>query len=234
LPRLSSRRRQDEHVPVEPRYAPDGSPVELYAALGPLGEPELVHAAIAPGAAILELGAGAGRITHPLVELGHPVVAVDQSAEMLGYVTAAEAVLSDIESLDLRRRFPVVLLASNFLNDPERERVARYLATCVRHVEPEGCVLLQKYPRDWQPDAEWRELGAARARMRTSALDGSLLRGEMEYVLGETTMTHAFEAVLVDDDGLDVELQAAGLRRRRFLDEGGAWIDAVPLAAPRA
>ena len=218
----------------EPRYAPDGSPVELYAALGPLGEPEVVHAAIPPGAAILELGAGAGRLTHPLAALGHPVVAVDQSEEMLSYVSGAEAVLSDIESLDLGRRFPVVLLASNFLNDPERERVARYLATCVRHVEPEGCVLLQKYPRDWHPDAEWRELGPVRARMRTFALDGSLLRGEMEYVLGETRMTHAFEAVLVADDELDVELEAAGLRRRRFLDEGGAWIDAVLLAAPTA
>lgn len=100
-------------MPREPRYAPDGSPVELYAALGPLGEPELVHAAIPPGAAILELGAGAGRLTHALLELGHPVVAVDQSAAMLSHIVGAETVRGDIESLDLGRRFPVVLLASN-------------------------------------------------------------------------------------------------------------------------
>ena len=215
-------------MPRETRYAPDGSPVELYAALGPLGEPELVHAAIPAGAAILELGAGAGRLTHPLLELGHPVVAVDQSAAMLSHVEGAETVLADIESLDLGRRFPVVLLASNFLNDRDRERVASYLGTCVRHVEPAGCVLLQKYPRDWQPDVQWRELGAVRARMRRFALDGSLLRGEMEYELGEVTMTHAFEARLIDDDELDLELAAAGLRLRRFLDEHGAWLDAVP------
>jgi len=221
-------------MPREPRYAPDGSPVELYAALVPLGEPELVHAAISPGTAILELGAGAGRLTHPLLELGHAVVAVDQSAAMLSHVQGAERVRADIESLDLGRRFPVVLLASNFLNDPDRERVASYLGTCVRHVEPAGCVLLQKYPRDWQPDAEWRELGPVRARLRRFALEGSLLRGEMEYVLKNMTMVHAFEAQLIDDAGLDRELEAAGLRRRRFLDDSGAWLDAAPIGGATA
>ena len=70
---------------------PDGSAVELYALLPPMGEPEVVHAAIPAGASILELGAGAGRVTRRLVELGHPVVAVDESPEMLARVRAAAA-----------------------------------------------------------------------------------------------------------------------------------------------
>jgi len=57
-----------------------------------MGEPEIVHAAVPPGASILELGAGAGRVTHPLVALGHPVVAVDESAEMLARIRGAETV----------------------------------------------------------------------------------------------------------------------------------------------
>jgi SAM-dependent methyltransferase len=80
--------------------APGGSPVELYALAPPEGEPEIVHAAVPSGAAILELGCGAGRITHRLVELGHPVVGVDQSPEMLAHVRGAETVLADIETLD--------------------------------------------------------------------------------------------------------------------------------------
>jgi hypothetical protein len=39
---------------------PDGRAVELYALLPPMGEPELVHAAIPAGASILELGPGPG------------------------------------------------------------------------------------------------------------------------------------------------------------------------------
>ena len=56
--------------------SPDGSSVELYARL-----PEnhvaatMIHKAIPAGATVLELGAGTGRVTHPLLALGHPVVA---------------------------------------------------------------------------------------------------------------------------------------------------------------
>ena len=68
---------------------PDGCAVEFYARMTARGEPAIVHAATGPGASILELGCGAGRVTHPLVALGHPVVAVDESPDMLAYVRGA-------------------------------------------------------------------------------------------------------------------------------------------------
>jgi SAM-dependent methyltransferase len=212
----------------EETYAPDGSPVALYAALHAMGEPEIVHAAVPAGAEILELGAGAGRITRGLVALGHPVVAVDQSRAMLDRIEGAETVLGNIETLALGRRFPVVVLASNFVNDPDRSRVRTYLDCCTRHVASHGQVLLQGYPREWSPDTDWRELGGVRARLRSFELDGSLLRGEMEYVVDGTSLFHRFEAWLVTESQMDAELQAAGLRRRRFLDDHGAWIEAGP------
>jgi 2-polyprenyl-3-methyl-5-hydroxy-6-metoxy-1,4-benzoquinol methylase len=128
-------------------YAPDGSPVPFYARMPPRGEPELIHAAIPAGVEILELGAGAGRITHPLLRLGHPVVAVDQSPQMLAFIDGAETVVADIETLALGRRFPVVLLASNFINDPEQARRRSFLAGCARHVLPAGQVLVEGFPR---------------------------------------------------------------------------------------
>jgi SAM-dependent methyltransferase len=209
-------------------YAPDGSPIALYATLPPLGEPEVVHAASPPGAEILELGAGAGRITHALLELGHAVVAVDESQEMLDRIRGAETVLGGIETLELRRRFPVVLLASNFVNDADRGQVRRYLECCARHVLTDGQVLLQGYPRGWEPDSEWQEIGAISARLRSFTLDGSLLRGEMEYVVDGERLHHAFEARLITEEELDRDLEAASLRRTRYLDERGAWIEAVP------
>jgi SAM-dependent methyltransferase len=194
-------------------------------------EPELVHRAIPAGAEILELGAGAGRITRGLTELGHLVTAVDQSQEMLARITGTETVLADIETLALGHRFPVVLLASNFVNDADRGRVRAYLECCERHVLPDGQVLLQGYPRDWVPDTEWHDLGAVSARLRRFTLDGRLLRGEMEYVVGGQNLYHAFEARLITGEELDRELDAAGLRRQRYLDERGAWIEAVPATA---
>lgn len=76
-----------------------------------------MHGAAPPGAEILELGAGAGRITHGLLALGHPVVAVDQSPAMLAlvegatYLHAFDALLvtedelaADLRAVGLERR----------------------------------------------------------------------------------------------------------------------------------
>ena len=146
--------------------APDGSPVGLYATLAPLGEPQLIDAAVPSGSEILELGCGAGRITHELIALGHRVTAVDNSAEMLAQVRGAETVLDDIESLDLNRTFAVVLLASNFLNDPEQAQLDAVLAACARHVEPDGQVLLERMAPDWEPKPGTREAGGVEMTLR--------------------------------------------------------------------
>jgi SAM-dependent methyltransferase len=214
---------------MEPKYAPDGSPVALYATLAAMGEPEIVNEAVPAGAEILELGAGAGRLTHELIALGHPVVAVDQSRAMLDLIEGAETVLADIETVALDRRFPVVLLASNFVNGADRSRVRAYLDSCARHVLPNGQVLLQGYPRDWRPSSEWRALGDVRLRLRSFDLDGPFLRGEMEYVVAGESLYQSFDAYLVGEPELDAELEAAGLRRRRYLDNTGSWVEAGPV-----
>lgn len=77
----------------------DGCPVDLYTRLPARGEPELIHGAIPAGADVLDLGAGTGRIAHGLIALGHPVVAVDQPAEMLAHVRGAETMRSSITGL---------------------------------------------------------------------------------------------------------------------------------------
>ena len=75
---------------------PDGCAVDFYARITARGEPGIVHDAVRPGASILELGCGTGRITHPLVALGHPVVAVDESPEMLAHVRDADTELAAV------------------------------------------------------------------------------------------------------------------------------------------
>jgi hypothetical protein len=57
----------DSHGSGPGVITPDGCAVELYSMLPPGPDPEIVHAAVAPPpSSILELGAGAGRVTHPL------------------------------------------------------------------------------------------------------------------------------------------------------------------------
>jgi len=209
--------------------APDGSPVALYARLPALGEPELIHGVVPPGAEILELGAGAGRVTHRLLALGHTVVAVDNSEEMLALIDGAETVLADIETLDLSRHFPVVVLASNFINHPDDAERRAFLGCCARHVLPEGQVLLQGFPRDWAPSTQWAQHGDVRARLRSFTIDDGLVSGEMEYVVGARRVFHAFESRLLTTAELDADLESVGLRLVRELDDRGSWMEAAPL-----
>ncbi len=210
--------------------APDGSPVGLYATLAPLGEPELIHGAVPAGSRILELGCGAGRITHELIALGHSVTAVDNSAEMLSHVRGAETVLADIETLDLGRTFPVVVLASNFLNAPEQEELDAVLGACARHVDDGGQVLLERMPPEWEPSTRTSTTGGVEMTLHDVVRDGAFVSAVMEYRANGERWTHAFRAKLISDDEVDAALERAGLERSRWLDERRTWLEARPVS----
>jgi SAM-dependent methyltransferase len=212
---------------------PDGSPVEVYLRLPPRGEAELVHGAIAPGAEVLELGCGVGRITHELIRLGHPVVAVDESREMLAHVRGAETVLARIEELDLGRRFPCVLLASHFVNVDEEEERDALLRACMRHLTPDGAVLIERYAPDWVPEGSATAyVGDVAVRMRDVRREGRRFAATAEYTLDGRTWRQPFAAVLLDDDELEAALRRVGLTLERTLDERGAWIEAPLYSGP--
>lgn len=209
----------------------DGSPVEMYTRMPTFGEPEIVHEAIPAGAEILELGSGAGRMTHRLLELGHPVTAVDNSAEMLSYVRGAETVLADIEGLDLGRQFACVLLASHLIDTDESERTP-FLETCTRHVAADGVVVVQRYDPVWaaNPAPIDSERGGVRIRVVDPRREGNLVTASSEYeVDGQRWRQGPYTATILGDDELAAVLKAAGLELERWLDERRTWFTARPL-----
>jgi len=215
---------------------PDGCAVELYALLEPTGEPEIVHAAVPAGASILELGAGAGRVTHRLVALGHPVVAVDESAEMLARIRGADTAWAGIEDLDLHRRFDVVLLASFLVNTDDRGRRRQLLETCRRHVRDGGCVLVQRHPPAWFEEAVEGEgvAGGVLHRLRDVTRPGpGLLAATVEYQVGDRVWTQTFTAERLDDQALAAALAEAGLAVDAYLTGDGSWVRAVPAVRGR-
>ncbi|MUN37655.1 class I SAM-dependent methyltransferase [Actinomadura litoris] len=207
--------------------APDGSAVEFYAAQ-PRNEEAaaLVHGALPPGASILELGAGAGRVTAPLVALGHPVTAVDDSAEMLARVTGARTVCSPIEDLDLPDRFGCVLMMSYLVNYGDRTAL---LDACRRHAAPDGLVIVQRETVDWEeaPRA-WSHDGIDFRLSELERLDPERCAATIEYRMGERRWTHSFVSRRLGEEELPEVLAASGLRLDRFLDEGHGWVAARP------
>ncbi|MEV0128336.1 class I SAM-dependent methyltransferase [Dactylosporangium sp. NPDC050688] len=214
----------------------DGCPVQLYALLPATGEPAVIHAAVPPGAHILDLGCGAGRLTHPLTGLGHPVTAVDNSAEMLAHVRGATTVLADIEALDLDRRFPVVLLASHLVNTPDDRVRGRLLAACRRHLAADGRVLIQWLPPAWfdRVFAAMRpvtgRIGDIEVTDTPLSHDGTVLQAVCTYrVAGPDggTWSHRFATRRLSRADLHAALAGAGLRFERHLDPGRHWLTAV-------
>jgi SAM-dependent methyltransferase len=211
---------------------PDGCAVEFYALYPDEGESQIVHDAAGPGASILELGCGAGRVTRPLTALGHAVVAVDESADMLARVTGAETVCSSIEDLSLGRRFDAVLLSSNLINTPDDDVRAALLATCRAHVSEGGCVIVQQHPPEWFEIADDRERAAHGMilRLRDIARPApGLLSGTAEYVSGDRRWTQTFTARQLTEPMLTAALAAAGLRLDRYLTPNQGWFRAVPV-----
>jgi SAM-dependent methyltransferase len=209
---------------------PDGCAVEFYARLTAMGEPAVVHDALRPGASILELGSGTGRITHPLVALGHPVVAVDESPEMLAHVRDAETVCSRIEDLALGRRFDAVLLASHLINADPGTRAA-FLAACRRHVADDGCVIIQQHPPQWfsaAADAQSTRDGIIFRMRDVSRPAPNLVAATVEYVDGDQRWTQTFTATRLDDTELAAVLADAGLRLDRYLTDDHGWLRVVP------
>ena len=215
---------------TDPRgaVAPDGSPVELYLLLPSFGEPEIVHAAIPAGASVLELGCGVGRMTHDLVGLGHPVTAVDESAEMLAHVRGAETVQARIEDLDLGRAFDCVLLASHFVNAADPDERRSILEVCARHVAPDGLVVIEAYPDDWRPQAgDVAGRDDLQIRFLRADWERSAVTAEIEYRVGERRWTQGpFTAAVLDEPALRTSLEDAGLAFDGWLDDRHTWFGA--------
>lgn len=207
----------------------DGCPVEVYRRLPTMGEPELVSALAGPGARILDLGAGSGRIADPLVELGHAVVAVDNSADMLALVRRARPHLGEIAGLDLGEEFDAVLMASHLVNVPETATREAFLQTGAGHLRPSGRLILQWHPPEWFDGLEVGRsypgtVGPFASRLSVRAMDGDVLTAAVTYDDGAEHWTQEFRARRLTLDEVAAALRRVGLRLEGAVHGHQTWL----------
>nr|WP_042456345.1 class I SAM-dependent methyltransferase [Streptacidiphilus jiangxiensis] len=213
---------------------PDGCAVELYTRLLVGEEPDVVAGqAPRPGANILELGCGVGRVTHPLVERGFAVTAVDESPEMLAHVRGARTVLSSIEKLDLGERFDVVLLGSFLINTGDLAVRAGLLATCLRHVAADGVVLFQREGEgfyDVVPREGVMRDGVGRMRIASSEeIEPGLRANRVDYLFPDAEWSQFFRTRHLPDAAFEQVLAEAGLALDAYLTPDHVWVRALPV-----
>ncbi|MEV0242220.1 class I SAM-dependent methyltransferase [Streptomyces sp. NPDC050674] len=210
---------------------PDGCAVELYARLPVRDEPDVIAAAVPPGAHILELGCGVGRLTHALLDRGFTATAVDESAPMLERVRGARTILGPIEELDLGERFDVVLLASFLVHAGDVEVRRGILRACVRHVAEGGCVLIQREGEDHHVDVprERKDPGGFTVRIVSSEPLGDGVHSvRAEYEFPDAVWTQTFRSRPLTKHQFEEALGEVGLAVDRYLTPDRMWVRAVP------
>lgn len=221
-------------IGMSPEVAPDGSPVAVYLALPPGDTPDIIDSAVDSGSSILELGSGPGRITRPLVDLRHDVVAVDNSAEMLAHIDYTETVLADVFALDLGRTFDAVVAGSHLINAPNVAWRRALLGVCRRHVSSDGVVLIERYEPIWAaaPTPNQNQIGPVHVAFETLRLGPDEFQGRVTYTLQEQTWTQEFTATNVTDGMLTAEAEIVGLRLSVWLNDIRTWACLTPARSP--
>ena len=217
--------------------APDGSPVEVYLSLAAGGVPAMLQAAMEPGATVLDLGCGVGRLARPLAALGHPVTGVDESEAMLARATGLEAAIhARLDDLDLGRRFGAVLAASHLINAADPNERERLLATCRRHVDDDGVVLVERYRPGWATSARARRsrIGDVEIELHDVRRTSGVLHAAVSYRIDDRSYTQRFTATDVDDAALAAAARTSGLEVIRPLDRERTWLALAPVRGSSA
>ena len=204
-------------------FTQDGCAVEVYRRFPYRNELDLLAAHLRTGATVLELGCGTGRLTRPLLERGHAVTAVDNSADMLRHVPdGAEKVCGDIERLALGRTFDVALLASHLINIGDAAARRAQLAAIRRHLAPGGVLLFQRFDPAWLRTVvpgPFPSVGEVEIHIERAQREEDRVHMSVRYAIGDATWRHHFTARVLDDDDVGRALREAG-----FGDV--TWIDA--------
>ena len=151
---------------------------------------------------------------------------------MLAHVRHAETIQADIASLDLDRRFDVVLVASNLINHPDPAARQQLLAVAAAHLAPSGQVLAEWEPPSWfdrwtAGHTTHATIGDIRTELTVCASHADLLSATVTYTHGERRWAQHFTTRRLDIDHLHEALAGAGLRPQALFGPGDSWIDAV-------
>ncbi|MEU8688892.1 class I SAM-dependent methyltransferase [Streptomyces sp. NPDC048665] len=211
---------------------PDGCAVELYERLPAGDAPDIIAAAVPAGAHILELGSGVGRMTHPLLERGFTVTAVDESADMLARVRGARTVCAPIEELDLGgERFDVVMLASCLVHAGDEEVRRGLLRTCARHVAKGGWVLIQREGEDYHTNVPRERVDPSGFTIRIASVEpvgDGVNSVRAEYTFPDAAWTQTFLARPLTKEAFESALAEVGLEVDAYLTPDRTWVRAVP------
>ncbi len=174
---------------------------------------ELCHQAAGP---VLYVGPGSGRLAVPLANAGVSLVGVEPHPEMAALLAArlpgVEIALERIESVDLGRRFELVIAPANVLADPIR------LAGAARHLARRGKLAAELLNPHWVAAGKGDGI-------RLESLESGWVRMEIEHDLEGEPVVQAVDEAVVWPEAVEIWLAGAGLSLIRITGEAGGGLE---------
>lgn len=206
---------------------PDGCSVSLYRDLPYMGELEEVIDQFQPGMSVLELGCGTGRLCSRLVEGGCSVTGVDESSEMLTCLPPqVHAVQSQVETLNLRRTYDVVLLASHLINHPDMDVREAFVRGARRHLQPGGLLVLKRHNVEWLASAQVGLAGQAHGSavfVEAVTREPGLVHMTLRYELGGQSWRHSFATTPLSEADVETLLHRCAFRAVQWQGKQNLW-----------
>jgi SAM-dependent methyltransferase len=209
---------------------------DLYGAeeLGTEGTVAFLHDLAGPGAPILELGVGTGRLALPLLALGHPVTGIEASPAMIAALrakpegTQVHVIEGDFSVVKADGAFRVATIVFNalFALGTRQAQIA-----CLRNVaeslQPDGCLVLEAYVlRPEQMGTGWcvlpRMVSNDHVELQLSRYDPAthrLVRTLVHLRTDDTLLTSVSDTYAWPGE-IDLMAETAGLRLR---SRSGGW-----------
>lgn len=176
---------------------------------------------------MLELGCGVGRVTNALVERGLVVTAVDNSQDMLAHVQGANSVCSDIESLNLNKKFDAVMLGSFLINSPKETIRHDLLKTCRKHLKNDGVLFVECHPfalLETISIGDKGERNGVHTYIDSVERNGNTLSLQLRWEIDGETWTQSFETEILNGRKLQEGLERCDLKFVRWLDDSKSWL----------
>jgi hypothetical protein len=190
----------------------------------PLGEPP-PDPDSPPRTALVHGTVGAGRITLALTELGFVLDPLVQA------VIDAELDPPALATIDLGRRFELVVLGSHLVNLPDAAARSAFLGVAARHVaRGAGTVVVEHHPLDWTLTAAPTPAtaGGSQPGMVDVRRDPPFVSAVSVFDVGGRVVRQPFTARVLSEAELAAALRVAGLAVVRRLSP--TWIEAAPPA----
>lgn len=209
----------------------DGCSVSLYRVMPYMDELADIESHLNRHPAVLELGCGTGRLCGRLQEIGLHVAGVDESAEMLAHLPiGVEGIKASIETLDLGRRWPAVLLPSHLINHPDEVIRKQFVEAAKRHITPFGTFYIKRHSPRLLSTVKKGPLGVSKGialHVEHVSRDGDLVTMTIRYNAGDQAWTQSFSTCVLQTHDIEQLLSSCGFQGFQWLGAEALWVAAT-------